>query len=221
MSEPHFEQFGDVYREEVQRVVAFSGQDVDFFAQAKADAILEVVRARLGEPRELSALDVGCGVGLTDRFVAPEFRSLAGVDISSAMVERAAEANPDVAYLRYDGSTLPYDDASFDVVFTICVLHHVPPSSWESFARQLFRVTRPGGLLIVGEHNPKNPATRVVVSRCPRRARALLGVAGFADVTTHYILFFPWRGRALRSVERRLRALPAGAQYIAAGRRPS
>jgi hypothetical protein len=87
------------------------------------------------------------------------------------------------------------------------------------------RVTRPGGLAIILEHNPLNPATRFAVSRCAfdedavlmrmSESRALLADAGLRERERAYILFFPFRN----TIERRLGRLPMGAQYYVAGSR--
>ena len=55
---------------------------------------------------------------------------------------------------------------SFDVVFAMCVWHHIPPNQWTNFISELSRVLSQEGLLLVYEHNPLNPLTRRVVSRC-------------------------------------------------------
>ena len=84
-------------------------------------------------------------------------------------------------------------------------------------------MTRPGGLMMVFEHNPLNPATRYIVATCPFDENAvLLGApalrrsqekAGFDGVSVAYTGFFPGRLRALRPLERFMSALPLGAQY--------
>ena len=61
---------------------------------------------------------------------------------------------------------MPVPDASVDVVFAICVVHHVPPAHWGAFAAEMARVLRPGGVAAIFEHNPLNPVTRRVVSNC-------------------------------------------------------
>ena len=194
----------------------------------KARHLLDLAERRLGHPPELSALDVGCGIGLTDGYLG-DFGRVEGVDVSEDLIERAAAANPAVRYRSYDGRRLPYGDGSFDLVFAICVVHHVPPAEWQTFVAELARVVRPGGLTVVFEHNPLNPLTRLAVSRCafdkdvallPRtRTEHLLSSAGLAVDEARYILFFPWRSRRLRAFERRIGLLPLGAQYYAAARK--
>jgi SAM-dependent methyltransferase len=221
-----FDQHADTYREDVANAIAWSGKDVDYFAEGKANLLLALAQRRLGDPAKLRALDVGCGVGVTDRFLAGRFGQLHGVDIASDAVEKARKANPGVHYESYDGGALPFPDDAVDIAFTICVVHHVPPADWPVFAAEMRRVVRPGGLVAVFEHNPLNPLTRVSVSRCPfdedvtllragTMARLLEG-AGLHPVERRFFYFLPVRDVAASRVERALRRVPLGAQYFVA-----
>jgi SAM-dependent methyltransferase len=224
-----FDRYKDVYPEEVQKSIDFIGQDVDFFAELKAEYLLDIARRTLGKTESLSFLDVGCGVGLTDSHLEGAIDSLHGLDVAEGALERARERNPWAKYEVYDGAVMPFADCRFDLTFAICVLHHVEPAVWRGFANELARVTRPGGLVVVVEHNPHNPLTRLAVSRCAfdedavllpaGRTRDLLTAAGLSVAESRYIVFFPWRGRVLRATERRLGWLPIGAQYAVAGAR--
>ena len=145
------------YSDEVQSSISFSGLRHDFFLEAKADVLARTLRRHF-HATPANALDIGCGVGLLHPYIEPLFGKLAGADISAASIAKARQSNPGVEYSMM-GETLPYDDAAFDVTLTVCVLHHVPPERWESFAHEMRRVTRPGGVIFVIEHNPFNPLT--------------------------------------------------------------
>ena len=220
-----FDPYAESYKEVVERSIGFSGQDQDFFLEAKARALVDVVRRRLGDPASMRALDVGCGTGLMDRHLY-DFGSLTGVDPSTRMIEAARRTNPGVEYGVADGTELPFEDGSFDLAFAVCVLHHVLPPTRPAFVAELARVTRPGGLAVIVEHNPLNPLTRLAVARCEfdedaillgrREARSRLRAAGTRPVEERYFLFFPWRSSLLARAERALAPLPLGAQYYVA-----
>src|SRR5215510_2026093 len=93
-----FDAFGASYEAELDDAVRFSGQDAKFFASVKARRLLQIVRRQVGEPAKLSALDIGCGVGLTDSALGGAFGSLSGIDVSKVAVEHAAARNPAVEY---------------------------------------------------------------------------------------------------------------------------
>src|SRR5690606_12156034 len=122
-------------------------------------------------------------------------------------------------------------DGSFDFCTTVCVMHHVPPKQWPAFVAEAWRVTRPGGLFAVYEHNPFNPMTRWAVWRCPfdhdavllrmRGVQALLEEQGFEIVTRRYLFFLPLDRPWARRFDRLLGWLPLGAQYVVCGRRPA
>ena len=168
---------------------------------------------------------MGCGPGLFDRHLGSSF-DLHGVDVSPPMVERARETNPEASYRVYDGRRLPYGDRELDVTFAVCVLHHVDPPDRPGLVAEMARVTRPGGLTLVFEHNPLNPLTRRVVRDCAfddgvellrrRELERLCRDAGLELLGTEYLLFFPWRAD---TIERRLTRLPFGAQYVVVGRK--
>ena len=93
------------------------------------------------------ALDIGSGTGESALLVAREFphASVRGVDLSEEMVRRAqAKIGLDpqgrVAFKVADGSDLPYEDESFDLVTQL----NMPP-----FFDEVARVLRPGGSAIV------------------------------------------------------------------------
>lgn len=229
MSEAEFDEYRDTYRDEVQKSIDFIGRDHTFFVRVKADYLLELARRELGDPATLRVLDVGCGTGETDTFLAGSFASLEGVDVSEGVIDTARGRNRGVSYSVYDGERLPFDDGSFDLAFTICVVHHVPPDLWRSFMTELARVVRPGGLAVVIEHNPFNPLTRLAVSRCEfdenatllsrRRAQGLLRAAKLTVQDSRYIIVFPWANPLLTRIERAVHRVPLGAQYAVAGRR--
>ena len=222
-----FDRYKESYDDAVNRAIAFSGQKVESFTRAKADDLLRTIAAHFKAPRQLSLLDVGCGIGNYHPLLRPLVGSINGVDVSSACVAKAKERNPTVSYAAYDGDHLPYPDNQFDVTFCICVLHHVPPDRWSQFVGEMHRVTRTGGLVVIYEHNPKNPLTRKVVRDCAfdrdavlltiAQTRALLTAAGCLDVTTRSILTLPPIGGFVEKLDGLFARLPLGSQYRATG----
>jgi SAM-dependent methyltransferase len=216
------------YREALDRAVSFTGTSHELFARAKAQELLWLARRHLGDPAGLDALDAGCGIGLTEAHLRGRFRSLTGTDIDAELLAIAARENPGVRYELAEEDRLPFDDASFDLVFAVNVVQLVPRAERPRFVAELARVARPGGLVAVFEHNPFNPLTRLVVRRYDdgavrmlRRGDAwrLLEGAGLTPVDSGFILVFPSRRRRAVAVERALRRLPLGAQYYVAGRK--
>ena len=216
------------YVAEVNRSIAFSGAQQDFFTAGKARRALDLLR-RLGEtPAKMDLLDIGCGVGLIHRHLALRFRTIVGVDVAGEALAAAQAANPSIRYDHYDGRRLPCADGAFDVAIAICVMHHVPPTQWQDFVAEARRALRPGGILMIFEHNPWNPLTRLAVARCsfdfdavlisaPRTAR-LLRRGGFHEVGREFMFFTPFSGASVQWTEQRLGWCPAGAQYVAYGR---
>lgn len=101
-----------------------------------------------GEPLRL--LDLGCGTG---RFTLPIARHLrystVGVDASQEMLDRARtkQGSERVEWSCMDAADLRFDDATFDIVFMSHLLHHVDDAG--AVLRECYRVTRPGGVVLV------------------------------------------------------------------------
>lgn len=166
---------------------------------------------------------MGCGVGTTDKNLTGTFTNLSGCDVSEDSIEVAKNNNPTVEYKTYNGETLPFEDNTFDVVFTINVMHHVPPESWDRFLSECKRVLKKGGRFIVFEHNPLNPLTLKAVKACPfdkdavllkmDHMKELVSKSTLSVRSSSYIIFFPFKGKVFRLIEKLLFWLPLGAQY--------
>lgn len=226
-----FDRYKESYSPAVDSAVAFTGLKTDFFTRVKADYIADVASGLPGGQGALDVLDIGCGVGNFHPLLAPKFRSLTGIDVSSACVDTARNRNPAVRYEVYGGEALPFDDASFDLALTICVMHHVPVSQWPGFAREMRRVLKPGGTALVFEHNPRNPLTMRAVNNCPFDEDAVLmpsattvglfAEAGFSDIKARHILSVPAFNALTRGLDGLLSPLGLGAQYFVRATRPA
>jgi len=227
---PDFDDYVASYGDAVERAIGFAGAPHELYTQIKAEGLVSLASRRLGDPAAVEALDVGCGPGETDRFLEGSFKRLAGVDVAAGQLEVAAARNPWAEYVPHaEGTPLPFADGSFNLTFTICVMHHVPPAGWDGFVDEMARVTRPGGAVAVFEHNPWNPLARKVVRDCEfddevellsrRRTARLLASRGLEVVESPYIIFFPREGARLRRAERALGRVPLGAQYYVAALR--
>lgn len=134
-------------------------QRKDFLA-AKADFVHEMVRwGKLDMlPRGTTVLDVGCGIGGSSRILARDFGfDVTGITISPQQVARATELTAEGVTAKFavdDAMALSFPDASFDVVWSIEAGPHMPDKA--VFARELLRVLKPGGILVVADWNQRD-----------------------------------------------------------------
>lgn len=234
MQATQFDRFADEYAQMHRQSIAASGEAPEFFAEYKVRTVRRNVDAGAAATRSpLRILDFGTGVGGSIPWFARYFpdAALTGVDVSQRSLDIARGRFPDIAtFVGFDGTTLPFAAAQFDIAFAAGVFHHIDHGRHGDSLRELHRVLAPGGRLFVFEHNPRNPLTVRAVRDCAfdddavlvgaGAMRARLTDAGFAGVATRYCLFFPRLLRALRPLEQKLGWCPLGAQYYVSGRRP-
>lgn len=226
-----FDQYRDNYSELLQKSFILPGVKPDFFTKIKVDHIISATMRMIGPPSGLSILDVGCGAGLTEVFLTGQYQKITAIDISSELLESAKQRVVNVDFQLYDGTEMPFPDASFDLSFSICVLHHIDHEQKLIMLNEMRRVVRPGGCVAIYEHNPLNPLTRRTVANCEfdrnavlignRQMRTLLRYCGLAPVYWSYIIFFPFQWKFFRRIEQWLAFLPLGAQFTVWSRRAS
>lgn len=114
--------------------------------------VMEALRLLPGE----RFLEVGAGTGNLTLAAAAVTGSAVGVDPAPKMVEVARSKEPppgDVTFLVGAAESLPLPDAAFDVAASSISMHH-----WvdlEAGLRELHRVTRPGGRVVVADLAPR------------------------------------------------------------------
>jgi SAM-dependent methyltransferase len=225
-----FDLLADEYAQQHATNIAITGEGPEYFAEYKIADLRGYVRAH--GLAAANILDFGCGIGNS----VPFFRKYFGAsalncgDVSARSIEIAQTRFPGPENHILIGDNIPLETGSQDIVFTACVLHHIPHEAHDHWLRELRRVTKPGGLLAIYEHNPLNPLTVRAVNTCPFDANARLiraGVmrarvtqTGWAQAGADYKLFFPAALKALRVLEPHLGWLALGAQYRVVARCP-
>jgi ubiquinone/menaquinone biosynthesis C-methylase UbiE len=101
--------------------------------------------------RPFQILDVGCGTGATLIDLKRWFQEkveITGLDVVQLQMDiarqRLIDEGVDATVVWYDGNQFPFDDRSFDAVYTSDVLGHVPHPS--AMIQEIGRVLRPGGV---------------------------------------------------------------------------
>jgi ubiquinone/menaquinone biosynthesis C-methylase UbiE len=103
-------------------------------------------------------LDIGCGTGYLSRRAARATGptgAVVGVDPSEPVIEYARNASPPwCRYVVSTGDAVDEPDASFDVALSSLAIHHIPPAQRVATLREMRRLLRPGGRLLVADFRP-------------------------------------------------------------------
>lgn len=159
-------------------------------------------------------LDVGCGTGVLTRLAAEAVGppgQVVGIDPGPAMIavarRKAAQTGSRAQFRLAPIERLPFPDASFDLVLSSLMLHHLPPDVKRAGLAEVYRVLKPGGrLLAVDLDRPAHPLwwllcwpLRLMPNIAPQlrgELPACLRAAGFAPVEVcarKYGLLSFWR----------------------------
>jgi SAM-dependent methyltransferase len=216
--------YGDLLKDPLRDRFARDGL---FFHERKWDLLQALLSARFADLRQLRWLDVGCGKGELLRFGRSSLGAVAGCDPSVEMIQQCDDLN---VVHQSSPADLPFPSGTFDVVTAACVYHHLTGELQDGLTSEAARLLKPGGMFVIFEHNPWNPATRLIVSRTPvdrnavlltsSQAADLIERAGLRFTKATYYLYLPEPlYRRIGWMERALGKLPAGGQYAAVGQK--
>ena len=130
------------------------------FRKAKVDFVHELVRwSGLDNlPKGSRILDVGCGIGGSSRILSDYYGfDVIGISISQEQIKRANELTSNSQFCRFEvmnALDLRFEKGSFDGVWSVEAGPHI--SDKQTFADEMLRVLRPGGVLVVADWNQRD-----------------------------------------------------------------
>lgn len=110
--------------------------------------------------------EAGCSTGYNMRLfiqwgARPE--NVAGIDLDPKAVDYNKSRAPEIRVHSGSAADIPEPDATFDLALAFTLFSSVPDEDEaHAIARELFRVTRPGGFIVVYDMRKKNPRNRKV-----------------------------------------------------------
>jgi ubiquinone/menaquinone biosynthesis C-methylase UbiE len=126
------------------------------------DRVVNFTNAQKGS----KILDVATGTGQQAFAFAKKGYEVVGVDLSEAMLNMAKKKNKfkNVKFEIADATNLPFEDDSFDISSISFALHDMPLSIREKVLKEMVRVTRPEGLIVIVDYDlPKNKICKFLI----------------------------------------------------------
>lgn len=211
------------------------GENLDQFIYVKAKWLWNYLthgHLRILPDAGFHLLDYGCGTGEMLKWLKifgfPGH--LHGADVSPLMLDEAEKRWTTIAKPSFSciGETkTDFADDTFSCIVATCVFHHIELAKRDAVLREIKRILVPGGILVVFEHNPFNPITRLIVKRAvvdknaillyPSEIRDRFDRQALINRTLAYLMFFPPKIKIFSNLEKHLNWLPLGAQYVAVG----
>jgi SAM-dependent methyltransferase len=101
--------------------------------------------------------DMGCGPGQIARYLHDRGVRVIGVDLSPGMLEQARRLNPDLDFQQGDMRALDIEDAAWAGIAAFYSIIHIPREEVAAVLRELKRVLKPGGWLLLAFHLGDDP----------------------------------------------------------------
>ena len=135
--------------------------------------------ARVSEREKV--LDIGCGTGtlaIAAKRHVGERGMACGVDASPQMLARAIKkghkAGLNIDFRNAAVEALPFPDSQFDVVMSTLMLHHLPAKLREECVREVRRVLKPGGRLLIIDFGPPEAHQKSIIDHFHHHGHASL-----------------------------------------------
>ena len=139
-------------------------------------------------------LNIGCGVGRVDKYLAPRVRELHAIDVSGDMIQRAGARLAGLlnVHLREIGNReflSAFDARRFDLVFSFLVLQHLEKEDAFLYLRDAARVLKPDGWLVTQFPNLLSPPyTRGFVDSASAQPRGAERVRAYTEPEVRHLL---------------------------------
>lgn len=152
-------------------------------------------RRAVGARPGMRVLDLGAGTGTSAAQFARDGADVVACDFSPGMIAQGRRRYPHLTFVQGDATDLPFADAEFDAVTISFALRNVQGT--ERALREMLRVTKPGGHLVVCEFSSPtwHPTRRVyemyLRQLLPRLARAFSSNVEAYDYLAESILAWP------------------------------
>lgn len=156
MNETHFDAIAGVYDDSLPAHV------VEHYLDKRVRFILQHCPSG-------RALDVGCGTGVLAERLQNAGYDMCAVDPSDGMLDVLRSRAPAIEAVQASGTALPFPNDGFELVYCVAVMHHVAlAADVRATLAEMVRVTRPGGRVLVWDHNPRNPYWSILMARVPQ-----------------------------------------------------
>jgi ubiquinone/menaquinone biosynthesis C-methylase UbiE len=162
----------------------------EFERTGREDAEMIARHLRGGE----AVLDIGCGIGRIEKYLAPRVGEMCAVDVSGRMIARARErlaGLPNVRLREVGNSEFlsSFEAERFDLVFSFLVLQHIAREDAFLYLRDAFRVLRRGGTLLTQFPNLLSPTyTRAFVAQAEVSPRSPGRVRCYTEPEVRHLL---------------------------------
>jgi len=158
-------------------------------------------------------LDVGCGNGvslLQMLRLGFDPRRMSGIDIDEERIAQARERLPLADFRCTTAEAMPYANGAFDIVMESTMFVLMPSEETaRRIAKEMVRVTRPGGYLMLIDWRYSKPGSDVYMAMNPKRIAALFDVGASTEVLTRE------RGALVPPLGRRLSRFTPSLYFLA------
>ncbi len=217
--EQDFDRHAKTYQADLQSALAGIPMEKDFYLQKKIQMFDEIFQTFA---EDTNILDFGAGVGSLIIPMAIKWPKLQffAFDVSEKSLEEISQKQISNIQVIKNISQI----SQYDFIYSVNVFHHISPNDRQNEFHKLTMCLKPKGKILILEHNPINPLTRWVVSRCEfdRGVKLLskhelikLNERSSLKVQNHqFIVFFPFQNTLFDRLEKFLSWCPMGAQQI-------